>query len=80
MLTTYIQAAMDRAQYERLDDGQYYGEIPECPGVWADAATLEVCRRTLQEVLEGWIVLKLRDGDELPVISGVGLAVAPAPG
>ena len=47
MLTSYIQAAMDRATYERLDDGTYYGEIAECPGVWADGATLEECRRTL---------------------------------
>jgi predicted RNase H-like HicB family nuclease len=78
MLTTYIQAAMKRAKYEQLEDGQYYGEIPECPGVWADAPALEDCRNTLQEVLEGWIVLKLRDGDELPVISGISLAVSPA--
>jgi predicted RNase H-like HicB family nuclease len=78
MLTAYIQAGMDQAKYERLEDGTYYGDIPECPGVWADGATLEECRRTLQEVLEEWIVLKLRDGDELPVIAGLDLAVAAA--
>jgi predicted RNase H-like HicB family nuclease len=78
MLTAYIQAGMDQAKYERLEDGTYYGDIPECPGVWADGATLEECRRTLQEVLEEWIVLKLRDGDELPVIAGLNLAVAAA--
>jgi len=45
MLTKYIQAAMQRAHYEILeDDGTSYGSIPDLPGVWANAATLETCR------------------------------------
>jgi predicted RNase H-like HicB family nuclease len=36
MLTAYIQAAMRHARYEWLpEDGLYYAEIPELPGVWA---------------------------------------------
>ncbi len=54
MLLDYIQAAMQRAKYEILpDDKTFYGHIPECQGVWANAATLEECRTELQEVLEG---------------------------
>jgi len=68
MLTEYIQAAMGKARYEILDDGTYYGEIPPCRGVWATAKTLEVCRQELQEVLEEWIFLKIKDGDPLPTI------------
>ncbi len=42
MLTAYIRAAMRHAHYEILDGEQpFYGEIPECQGVWAAAATLE---------------------------------------
>ncbi len=53
MLTDYIQAAMRRAKYEILEDnGTFYGEIPGFQGVWSNAATLEDCRRELQEVLE----------------------------
>src|SRR3712207_2935017 len=53
MLTEYIQAAMRRAKYEILeDDKSFYGWIPYCQGVWANAPTLEGCRDELQEVLE----------------------------
>jgi predicted RNase H-like HicB family nuclease len=72
MLTEYIAAAMKRAKYEILeDDGNCYGEIPDCPGVWANAETEEDCRRELQEVLEGWIILGLENGDEIPEIDGI---------
>jgi predicted RNase H-like HicB family nuclease len=73
MLVEYIEAAMDRASYEKLKTGEYYGEIPSCPGVWATGRTLEKCRRELQEVLEDWLLLKLRDGDAIPVISRINL-------
>jgi predicted RNase H-like HicB family nuclease len=67
MLTTYIQAAMRHAHYELLEDNTFYGEIPNFPGVFANAETLEACREQLQEVLEGWIILGLRMGHSLPV-------------
>ena len=73
MLVEFVEAAMDRAAYDKLDTGEYYGEIPECPGVWASETSLEKCRRELQEVLEDWLLLKLRDGDPLPVIQGIDL-------
>src|SRR5687768_10239327 len=44
MLTAYLEAAMRNAHYELLpEDGQYYGEIPQCNGVYATAAPLEEC-------------------------------------
>ncbi len=77
MLTAYLQAAMRRAKYEILeDDGTFYGSIPECQGVWANAPTLEACREELAEVLEGWIILGIAHGHELPVIDGIELTVA----
>jgi len=76
MLTEYIAKAMDKAVYELLSDGGWYGEIPPCRGVWATGENKEECTRTLQEVLEGWLVLKLRDNDpDIPVIDGVSLDV-----
>jgi predicted RNase H-like HicB family nuclease len=76
MLTKYIHAAMRHAKYEILpDSGEYYGEIPECPGVWAAADTLEECREELEEVLEEWILLSLHKNLPLPVIDGLELAV-----
>lgn len=73
MLTRYIQVAMHRAIYELLEDGTFYGRIPECQGVWANAETLEGCRDELREVLEGWIILGLRLNHTLPIINGIDL-------
>ncbi len=64
---------MSRAHYELLDDGTFYGEIPPCLGVYANAPTLEECRAELQEVLEGWIVLGLRMGHPIPPIGRAAL-------
>lgn len=71
MLTRYIQAAMRQARYELTEEGEFYGYISACPGVWATAPTLEECREELQGVLEDWIVLGLRLGHPLPEIEGV---------
>ena len=71
MLTSYIQAAMQRAKYEILEDDTFYGEIPGLQGVYANAKTRDACREELQEVLEGWIILGLRLGHTLPEIEGI---------
>lgn len=64
---------MHKATYELFEDRTFYGEIPECQGVWANAATLEVCREDLQDTLEEWIVLGLRLGHTLAILDGVDL-------
>lgn len=76
MLLNYIQSAMRHAKYEILvDDGAYYGEIPECNGVYAHAKTLEECREELQEVLEDWILFRIHKNLTIPVIDGASLAI-----
>jgi predicted RNase H-like HicB family nuclease len=75
ILTTYIQSAMHQATYELLEDGTFYGEIPACPGVMTNALTLEDCREMLQDALEGWILLGLKLGHEMPVIDGITLSI-----
>jgi len=74
MLTTYIRKAMNKAHYELLEDGTIYGAIANCPGVWSNSQTLEECREELQSVLEGWLILKLRDRDPIPEIDGLSLS------
>jgi predicted RNase H-like HicB family nuclease len=74
MLTDYIEKAMALAHYEIIeDDGYFWGEIPGFQGVWARAKTLEECRRILQEVLEEWIIFRLKKGLDLPVIEDIDL-------
>jgi predicted RNase H-like HicB family nuclease len=67
MRTKYIQAAMRQARYEILpDDGSYYSEIPGFDGVYANTDTLQACRDELEEVLEGWILLRVSRDLPLP--------------
>ncbi len=76
MLTKYLEAAMRHAHYEILaDDGTFYGEIPECQGVYANAPTLEECRCELAEVLEDWLLFRIYKNLPLPKIDGIELTV-----
>lgn len=78
MLTRYIQEAMKQARFKTLKDGTCFGEIPGLAGVWAKQDTLDKCRQELQEVLEEWLVLKIRDNDPIPRIGRVRLTVQAA--
>ena len=69
MIAQYIEAALSRAKYEIIEDEEpYYGEVPELEGVWATGKTLEECRRNLAEVIDGWLVVRLRKGLDIPPI------------
>jgi predicted RNase H-like HicB family nuclease len=75
MITEYIAAALAKAKYEIIEDEEpYYGEIPELPGVWASGKTLEECRHDLKEVIEGWIIVRLKRGLLIPPIDGHQIA------
>jgi predicted RNase H-like HicB family nuclease len=74
MLTEYVAAAMRKAKYKILKGGEgFFGEIPACKGAWANAHSLEACREELREVLEDWLLVRLRRGLSLPVIDGINL-------
>jgi predicted RNase H-like HicB family nuclease len=66
MLTKYLEAAMKRASYEKIEDDTYFATIPGLKGLWANAPTLEECEVELRETLEDWIVVMLRQDEELP--------------
>ena len=69
MIIEYIEAALSKAKYEIIGDEEpYYGEVPELKGVWATGKTLEECRKKLAEVIDGWIVVRLREGLPIPPI------------
>jgi predicted RNase H-like HicB family nuclease len=48
------------------DEEPYYGEVRELQGVWATGKTLEECRSNLKEVIEGWMLLSIKRGLEIP--------------
>jgi predicted RNase H-like HicB family nuclease len=66
---------LEKAQYRLLDDGTWFADIPGFEGVWANSRTVEECRHELMEVLEEWIVLKIRDRDSIPEIEGVEIKI-----
>jgi len=66
MLGEYIQGAIESAEYKKLEDGSWFAEIPGFNGVWANGKSVEECRKELIEVLEEWIVLKIKDKDKIP--------------
>jgi predicted RNase H-like HicB family nuclease len=76
MLTAYIEAAMRKAHYEILQDGEgFFGSIEGLNGVWGQADSLEACREELREVLEEWILLGLKMGHTIPSIDGINLTI-----
>jgi predicted RNase H-like HicB family nuclease len=43
---------LSQAEYDKLEDGTFFGRIPSCKGVVAFAATLRECEDELRSVLE----------------------------
>jgi len=76
MIRQYIEKAMEKAKYEILeDDGSFYAEIPACRGVYANAKTLEQCRKELEEILEEWLLLRIHKNLDVPAIDGIELKI-----
>jgi len=73
MLIEYINKAMSKAAYDKLEDGGFSGKIPRCPGVIAFGETLYQCQQELRSALEGWLIVKIRHGDNLPVMGRINL-------
>jgi predicted RNase H-like HicB family nuclease len=70
-LTAYIEAALEMAHYDKLEDGSFAGEIPKLKGVIAFGKSLRECENELRSTLEDWILVGLRLGHKLPVVSGI---------
>jgi len=72
-LTAYIEAALELARYEKLDDGSFGGEIPPLAGVAAFGKTRKLCESELRSTLEDWLLVGLRLGHRLPKLAGIDL-------
>ena len=77
MFAEYIQAALERAEYEIIDNPDpYYAHVPGLVGVWATGKTFEECRKELIEVIEEWIVAKLQWGQSIPPMGGLTISTS----
>ena len=71
MIREYVEAALSRATYGIIEDKEpYFGEVLKLQGAWATGKTLEECRRNLAEVMDDWLVVRLRKGLSIPPIDG----------
>jgi predicted RNase H-like HicB family nuclease len=81
MFAEYIQAALEKAQYKVIDNGNesYFVDVPELDGVWATGSTVEDARRNFIEALEDWIAAHLLWNLALPPISGHTISLSKEP-
>jgi len=73
ILSEYIDRAMAKAVYNKLDNGKFAGTVPCCEGVIAFGKTLEECKDELRSTLGDWIIVGVRFGDDLPIIDRIDL-------
>jgi predicted RNase H-like HicB family nuclease len=77
IFTGYIEMALARAEYDKLDDGTFSGRIPGCKGVIAFGKTLRECENELQSTFEDWVLVGLKLGHALPVMDEYDLNKEP---
>ena len=65
MITSYLAAALNRAQYSMIEGG-FCATVPGLRGVIATAPTVEACRSQLAEVIEEWILIRVARGLKVP--------------
>ena len=75
MITKYIDKALERANYEPLEDGSFCATVPGLRGVIAVGSGVEECRRELAEVVEEWVLVRVARGLSVPKIGGVSVRV-----
>ena len=69
MILEYVSEALRRARIRKIDDDEpYYGEVPGLKGAWATGRTREECKKRLAEVVDGWIVVRLKRGLPIPAL------------
>ena len=78
MIRRYVDEALHRARYDKLDDGSFCAEVPPLRGVLATGRTLEACREELGEVVEEWVLVRVAQGLSVPPLRRVTVRVKKA--
>ena len=74
----YLRAGMTHANYEEMEDGQYFASIPEFEGLWAVGNSREEAEKELYDALDNWIDVTVKIGHQNPpIVDGNDLFVAP---
>jgi len=72
-LSSYVEAALKLAEYERDEAGMIVAAVPGASGFFAQGETHEEARANLEEVVEGNVLLALQLGWEIPSIPGIDI-------
>jgi predicted RNase H-like HicB family nuclease len=68
----YMRAAMGHAQFEQMEDGDWYAFIPGLKGLWATGKTKDEAAKELFSALDGWLYINAQVAKEpLPEFDGV---------
>ena len=78
MIRRYLDAALERANYTELEDGTYAAEVRGLRGVIATGRTLEACRKSLQEVIEERVLVRVSKGLDVPTLGGAKVRIRKA--
>lgn len=78
MIREYVDEALRRAHYDKLDDGTFCAEVADLQGVLATGATLEACRDQLAEVVEEWVLVRVARGLAVPALDAIEVKVQKA--
>jgi predicted RNase H-like HicB family nuclease len=78
VLSEYLEKAIAQAEFDKLEDGTYWGHISACKGVVAFGLNLRECANELRSTLEDWLLVGLKLGHTLPIIEGIDLSKEPA--
>lgn len=69
MFTRYVRAIMAKANVEKIADPlPYFASLPSFKGVWAQGRTRKEALAELQEILEEWLLLKVRKRQFVPSV------------
>lgn len=68
MVSQYVATALERAQYQLLNDGSFAATVRGLRGVIATGAILEAYRRELAEVVEEWVFVRVARGLAVPAL------------
>jgi predicted RNase H-like HicB family nuclease len=74
VIRTYLREALKRAEVKRLDDGNWFMEIPGFDGVWASGDEIGKTSDELEDVLFEWLVLKIEQKNrDIPIVAEISL-------
>ncbi len=73
----YVKAVLKTAEYRKDSEmGCVVAIVPLLPGCMTQEDNFEDARESLIDAIELWITAGLKDGEDVPVVNGMKLAIS----